>query len=84
VVNRAQKYLETKIKSGEFELPPGTSYKFAGSYENQVRSEKKLMIVLPISLFIIFLIPGRLVDFIKLLPVINNIIQCYKTGIFEV
>ncbi|MCK4797127.1 MAG: efflux RND transporter permease subunit, partial [Spirochaetes bacterium] len=44
------------IDSGELVLPPGTSYKFAGSYENQVRSEKKLALVLPLSLFIIFLI----------------------------
>ena len=56
VVNRCQRYLESKIESGELKLPPGTSYKFAGSYENQVRSEKKLMVVLPLSLFIIFLI----------------------------
>ncbi len=56
VVNAAQKYLKDKIDTGEFELPPGTSYKFAGSYENQVRSEKTLSVVLPLSLFVIFLI----------------------------
>ncbi len=56
VVNAAQNYLQSKIDSGELVLPPGTSYKFAGSYENQVRSEKKLAVVLPLSLFIIFLI----------------------------
>ncbi len=56
VVNRAQKYLREKIASGEFTLPLGTSYKFAGSYENQVRSEKKLRVVLPLSLAVIFLI----------------------------
>ncbi|MBU1367477.1 MAG: efflux RND transporter permease subunit, partial [Candidatus Omnitrophica bacterium] len=56
VVNAAQNYLQSKIESGEFNLPAGTSYKFAGSYENQVRSEKKLAVVLPLSLFIIFLI----------------------------
>lgn len=56
VVNAAQNYLQSKIDAGELVLPPGTSYKFAGSYENQVRSEKKLAVVLPLSLFIIFLI----------------------------
>jgi len=37
---------------------PDTSYSFtfAGTYENQVRSEKKLMVVLPLALFIIFMI----------------------------
>ncbi len=56
VVNAAQNYLQSKIDKGELVLPPGTSYKFAGSYENQVRSEKKLAVVMPLSLFIIFLI----------------------------
>ncbi|MBU2590702.1 MAG: efflux RND transporter permease subunit [Nitrospinota bacterium] len=56
VVNRAQKYLEEKIESGELIIPAGTSYKFAGNYENQIRSEKKLAVVLPLSLFIIFLL----------------------------
>jgi len=56
VVNAAQAYLKEKIDAGELSLPLGTSYKFAGSYENQVRSEKRLAIVLPLSLFVIFLI----------------------------
>ncbi|MBW2142794.1 MAG: efflux RND transporter permease subunit [Deltaproteobacteria bacterium] len=56
VVEQAQAYLAEKIESGEFELPAGVSYTFTGSYENQVRSEKKLMVVLPLALFVIFLI----------------------------
>lgn len=56
VVRQAQEHLRQKIASGEFELPAGVSYTFAGSYENQVRSEKKLMVILPLALFIIFLI----------------------------
>jgi Cu(I)/Ag(I) efflux system membrane protein CusA/SilA len=56
VVDAARKYLAEKIDAGELVLPPGTSYKFAGSYENQVRSEKTLAVILPLSLFIIFLI----------------------------
>jgi Cu(I)/Ag(I) efflux system membrane protein CusA/SilA len=56
VVEEARSYLEQKVTSGEFEIPAGVSYTFAGSYENQVRSEKRLMIILPLALFIIFLI----------------------------
>jgi Cu(I)/Ag(I) efflux system membrane protein CusA/SilA len=56
VVVAAQNYLQSKIDAGELVIPPGTSYKFAGSYENQLRSEKTLAVVLPLSLFIIFLI----------------------------
>jgi len=56
VVQDAQRYLQGKIDSGEFDIPAGVSYTFAGSYENQVRSEKKLMVVLPLALVVIFLI----------------------------
>lgn len=56
VVRSAEAFLKEKIKSGELVLPAGVSYAFAGSYENQVRSEKKLAVVLPLALFAIFLI----------------------------
>jgi copper/silver efflux system protein len=56
VVNDARRYLEHKIEIGELDIPAGVSFAFAGSYENQVRSEKKLMVILPLSLLIIFLI----------------------------
>ncbi|RJP25959.1 MAG: efflux RND transporter permease subunit [Candidatus Omnitrophota bacterium] len=56
VVEQCQRHLQEKIRDGEFDLPAGVSYAFAGSYENQVRSEKKLRVVLPLALFIIFLL----------------------------
>ncbi len=56
VVEDAQRYLQEKINSGEFLLPAGVSYSFAGNYENQIRSQKTLMVVLPLALFIIFMI----------------------------
>ena len=56
VVEDCQRYLKEKVDSGELVLPAGVSYTFAGSYENQVRSQKTLMIVLPLALFLIFLI----------------------------
>ncbi|MCP4149245.1 MAG: efflux RND transporter permease subunit, partial [bacterium] len=56
VVEMAQDFLQQKIASGELVIPAGVSYTFAGNYENQVRSEKRLMIILPLALFIIFLI----------------------------
>ena len=56
VVEQAAAYLQQKIASGELEIPTGVSYKFTGSYENQIRAEKRLRIVLPIALFAIWLI----------------------------
>lgn len=56
VVEQAREYLKQKEQSGELVIPSGVNYTFAGSYENQVRSEKRLRIVLPLALFIIFMI----------------------------
>ena len=56
VVQDAQAYLNNKIRDRELIVPAGVSYKFSGSYENQVRAEKRLMLVIPLSLVIIFLI----------------------------
>lgn len=56
VVENAQRHLQSKMEDGSFELPAGMSYVFTGNYENQIRATKRLMIVVPISLIIIFLI----------------------------
>lgn len=56
VVEDCRRFLERKIEAGEFELPAGVSYRFAGNYENQVRATERLRIVLPLALFVIFLI----------------------------
>ncbi|MCK5135267.1 MAG: efflux RND transporter permease subunit [Bacteroidales bacterium] len=56
VVENAQDYLNGLMESGDFELPGGVSYVFTGNYENQIRATRRLMIVVPISLIIIFLV----------------------------
>jgi len=56
VVEQAQAHLQAKLRNGEWELPAGVSYAFAGSYENQLRAARILAVVLPLALFIIFLI----------------------------
>lgn len=56
VVEETRKFLEEKIASGELEIPAGVSYIFAGNYENQVRAEEKLRLILPLALMIIFLL----------------------------
>ena len=56
VVEEAQAYLGNVIASGEYTLPAGVSYRFAGNYENQQRAAAKLRVVLPLALFVIFLI----------------------------
>lgn len=56
VVNDAQQTIQEKIDSGELKVPSGISYKFSGSYENQIRAEKRLSIIVPLVLGIVFLI----------------------------
>ena len=56
VVEECQELLQAKVDSGELLLPAGVSYSFAGNYENQIRSQKTLAMVLPVALFLIFLI----------------------------
>ena len=55
-VESAQGYLNNLIQDGTIRVPNGVSYTFAGSYENQIRASKKLAVVLPLALAIIFLI----------------------------
>lgn len=56
VVEEAQKFLKDKIDAGELILPAGVSYAFAGNYEQQMRATKRLAIVIPISLALVFLL----------------------------
>ena len=56
VVNEASKAIESAIERRELEVPPGINYAFSGSYENQVRAEKRLSIIVPLVLVIVFLI----------------------------
>lgn len=56
VVEQAQRVIRNQIESGVLTVPAGVSYEFAGNYENQIRASKRLSIILPIALLIIFLI----------------------------
>ncbi|GGD68073.1 hypothetical protein GCM10011412_02030 [Maribacter cobaltidurans] len=56
VVENAQALIQEKINNGELKVPSGISYRFTGTYENQLRAEKTLSFVVPLALLIIFLI----------------------------
>ena len=56
VVENAQALIQQKIDSGDLIVPKGINYKFTGTYENQLRAEETLSIVVPLALVIIFLI----------------------------
>ncbi|MBV7269601.1 efflux RND transporter permease subunit [Winogradskyella luteola] len=56
VVENAQALIQEKIASGKLVVPKGINYAFTGTYENQLRAEKTLSVVVPLALAIIFLI----------------------------
>ncbi|MGO2358194.1 MAG: efflux RND transporter permease subunit [Mesonia sp.] len=56
VVENAQDLIQEKINKGDLIVPPGINYRFTGTYENQLRAEKTLAVVVPLALLIIFLI----------------------------
>lgn len=56
VVESAKAYLEQQRADGNLVIPAGVTLEFAGSYENQVRAQKKLMVVLPVALLLIVII----------------------------
>ncbi|MEZ4940660.1 MAG: efflux RND transporter permease subunit [Saprospiraceae bacterium] len=56
VVEEATRFIQQRIDNGELTVPAGVSYRFSGSYENQLRAMKRLSIVIPISLITIFLL----------------------------
>ncbi len=55
-VEAARALLDGKIASGELVVPAGVSYRFAGTFENQERSQARLMILLPLALAVIFIL----------------------------
>ncbi len=56
VVEAARAHLAERRAEGRLTLPTGVSYSFAGSFQNQVRSERTLRLVLPVALILIFLV----------------------------
>lgn len=56
VVEGAERHLKNLMAAGQFTLPSGVSYRFTGAYENQVRAEARLRLVVPLSLILIFLL----------------------------
>ncbi|MEZ4433720.1 MAG: efflux RND transporter permease subunit [bacterium] len=56
MVRRARARLDGMVAAGEMTLPAGSSYAFTGTFENQVRAEATLQVVLPLSLVLILLI----------------------------
>jgi Cu(I)/Ag(I) efflux system membrane protein CusA/SilA len=56
VVAAVADYLDKKLLAGDWQLPAGASYSFAGSFENQQRAATTLLWVVPLALLLIFML----------------------------
>lgn len=56
VIQQAKEIMDEKIASGELVVPQGIKFHFSGDYENQMRAERRLMLVIPLAMMVIFLI----------------------------
>jgi Cu(I)/Ag(I) efflux system membrane protein CusA/SilA len=85
VVEQCQTYLTDKEKKGEFVRPPGVEISFAGTYENQLHARQTLAIVLPLSLFVIFmLIYFQFKSVITTSLVFSTIFVCWGGGLMMI
>lgn len=56
VVNKARQHIDDLVAQKKIVLPKGVSYKFTGTYEQQIHAAKRLAIVIPVALMLILLI----------------------------
>ncbi len=54
VVQDAERVLQQALKDGRLTLPPGYYWEWSGQFENQVRATKRMQILVPITLAIMF------------------------------
>ena len=54
VVNEGEALLRQALKDGRLQMPPGYYWEWSGQFENQVRAMKRLKILVPLTLLIMF------------------------------
>lgn len=54
VVNDAEALLQQAVKNGRLKLPTGYYWEWSGQFENQVRATARMKVLVPITLFIMF------------------------------
>jgi Cu(I)/Ag(I) efflux system membrane protein CusA/SilA len=54
VVEDAERLLQTAVRDGRLNIPSGYYWEWSGQFENQVRATKRMQILVPVCLFIMF------------------------------
>ena len=71
-----------KKVSAQVKLPVGYTFNWAGEYESQKRSERRLLLVLPITIFVIFVILYMMFDSVKwALLILTNVAMARIGGL---
>lgn len=81
VIENIQKFIEQKKRIGELIIPPNTYFKFAGSYQNQLRAKKRLSVIIPLALLLIFcLISMQFSSLLVTFFIFSSVIQAWSGG----
>lgn len=56
VVRAAESAIQRAVSNGRLKVPAGVRYRFAGTYENQLRSEARLRLLVPLAVVLVFLL----------------------------
>jgi Cu(I)/Ag(I) efflux system membrane protein CusA/SilA len=54
VVNDAEALLQQAVKDGRLKIPAGYYWEWSGQFENQVRATARMRVLIPVTLFIMF------------------------------
>jgi Cu(I)/Ag(I) efflux system membrane protein CusA/SilA len=55
-IDQLAKHISNARQNGEIEIPEGIQLSYTGTFENQLRAEQRLQIILPLTLLLIFLV----------------------------
>ncbi len=85
VVENTKDLIQKKIAEGSLVVPPGIHYYFAGNYEQQIRANSRLALVVPISLLMIMLILYfHFRSFAVTLMVFSGVLVAFAGGFFMI
>ncbi|RKZ11879.1 hypothetical protein DRQ32_04945 [bacterium] len=56
VIDAARQHIDHEIEHGVLRVPPGVSFEFEGTFKDQQRARRTLLLIVPIALVVIFLV----------------------------
>jgi len=82
-VTMASKAIQSHIQAGSLKIPAHISWDFAGGYENQIRANQRLLVIIPIALLIIFIVLSLMFgSMIQTLILFSSVLVAFSGGFF--